>query len=212
MNPALGERLRAETRDLHRAAERAGIMPALLRGTLDRARYGALLCNLHALYEALEAALTRHAARAELSPVVFPALFRRQALADDLRSLHGAGWPSAATLQPATQRYVARLHELDAAQPALLAAHAYVRYLGDLSGGQMLRKIVARAYALASDAGVRFYDFGDAASVAAHLQRFRAGLAALPPDVAASDALVAESRWAFGMHCNLFDELAVQPV
>lgn len=46
--------------------------------------------------------------------------------------------------------------------PAGLLAHAYVRYLGDLSGGQFLRRRIAKAYGLdeEGEAGVEFYDFG----------------------------------------------------
>ena len=207
----LGERLRADTRDLHTEAERAGIMPALLRGTLERARYNALLRNLHALYAALEPALTQHAAHADVAPIYFPALFRLAPLEADLAVLHGPGWPEDIALQPATQRYVARLQDIASTRPELLAAHAYVRYLGDLSGGQMLRKIVAQGYQLEGDEGSRFYDFGKPAAVRAHLQAFRVGLAGLASDGARIDALVAEARWAFGLHSALFTELAEAP-
>lgn len=75
--------------------------------------------------------------------------------------------------------YVARVRELarpapegaPAAQgPARLLAHAYVRYLGDLSGGQTIRRRIAKAYGVGEDgAGVEFYRFGslDGASASA---------------------------------------------
>jgi heme oxygenase len=207
-SPGLAERLRSGTRDLHTQTERAGVMPALLRGELPRERYCALLRNLHALYVALESALTQHAAHGEVAPVVFPALFRQHALADDLTVLHGSDWAQSIGLQSAAQHYVERLHGLAAGQPGLLTAHAYVRYLGDLSGGQALRRIVARTYALADDAGARFYDFGPAEAVRMHAQRFRDGLGALGIDVPHMEALVAEARWAFARHGELFEQLA----
>ena len=211
MSLVLSERLRAETKDLHTTAERAGIMPALLRGELALDRYCALLRNLHALYAAMESALTRHATHADVAPVVFPALFRQASLADDLAVLHGPGWAERFAVQPAAQTYIARLQDLDTTQPALLVAHAYVRYLGDLSGGQMLRQIVARSYGLAADAGSSFYGFGVSAAVKAHLHAFRAGLAALAASPERIDALVAEARTAFGLHVDLFNELALAP-
>ena len=58
--------------------------------------------------------------------------------------------------------YTSRLRALASARdPAPLLAHAYVRYLGDLSGGQVIRRRVARAYGLEDDggAGVSFYEF-----------------------------------------------------
>ncbi len=207
-SPGLAERLRTGTRDLHTQTERAGVMPALLRGELSRERYCALLRNLHALYVALESALTRHAAHGEVAPLVFPALFRQLAIADDMTVLYGHDWPQSIGLQSATQHYVDRLEDLAARQPALLAAHAYVRFLGDLSGGQALRRIVARTYALADDAGTRFYDFGPAEAVRMHAQRFREGLGALGIDAPQMEALVAEARWAFARHGELFEQLA----
>jgi heme oxygenase len=205
----LAERLRAETRELHAVTERAGIMPALLRGQLDRHSYCLLLRNLHAIYAALEPALARHAAHPQLGPVVFPALFRQAALADDLTALYGSAWADDLALQPAAQRYVQRLHAIEVAAPALLAAHAYVRSLGDLSGGQLLRRIVAESLGLSRDgsAGTRFYDFGPAADVARHLAAFRAGLNALPVDADQADAIVAEAKAAFERHAQLFVQL-----
>jgi heme oxygenase (biliverdin-producing, ferredoxin) len=58
--------------------------------------------------------------------------------------------------------YIARLQELsDSADPSLLLAHAYVRYLGDLSGGQVIRRRLAKAYNIDVDGGegVMFYNF-----------------------------------------------------
>ena len=140
-----------------------------------------------------------------------PALFRQASLADDLTALHGPGWLERFSLKPATQAYIARLQDLGTAQPALLVAHAYVRYLGDLSGGQMLRQIVARSYGLTTDVGSRFYGFGDSAAVQVHLHAFRAGLAALAASPERIDALVVEARSAFARHVDLFDELALAP-
>jgi heme oxygenase (biliverdin-producing, ferredoxin) len=205
---ALAERLRSDTKALHIQTERAGLMPAMLRGELAREGYCALLRNLHALYTALETALTQHATHAEVAPVVFPALFRQAALADDLAALHGADWSGGIGLQAATMAYVERLKALASAQPALLAAHAYVRYLGDLNGGQALGKIVSRAYAPEGGRGLRFYDFGTAEAVREQVRRFRSGLAALPVDALRIDALVAEARWAFTQHAELFEQLA----
>lgn len=47
--------------------------------------------------------------------------------------------------------------------PELLLSHAYVRYMGDMSGGQDIRKSIAAAYSLPLDLpdGQRFYEFGE---------------------------------------------------
>lgn len=201
----LSERLRAATAARHRAAEASGIMPRLLAGRLDQASYAALLRNLHALYAALEAALDRHADSPYVSPVRLPALYRAPALGHDLDHLWGPGWPRL-PLCRSMRAYLERIGALAAGEPRLLAAHAYVRYLGDLSGGQILRKVVARAFGLRDGQGVAFYSFGEATAETAKA-RLRAGLDALPLDAAGADALVTEALDAFERHIQLFLEL-----
>lgn len=199
----LAARLKAETATLHAAAERASLMAALLGQRLGRADYAALLSNLLALYAALEPALARHATHPAIAPLGVESLRRTPALRADLAGLVEADRTE--SLRPATERYVARIAELEAGRPGLLVAHAYVRYLGDLSGGQLLRAAVRRSAFLAG-VGVAFYDFGDAGAVAALAQRFRAGLAAT--DAGDVDAVVAEAKLGFAWHRDLFDELA----
>lgn len=204
---ALPERLRLETRDLHAVTERTGAMAALLAGRLSRPAYCALLRNLHAVYTALEAALGQRRSDPAVAPLQAGALHRAAALAADLHTLHGADWADALPLQAASTAYVARLQALaDAASPALVA-HAYVRYLGDLHGGQVLRRLVKRHYALTGDAGTAFYDFGPEPEVLALRQRLRAALGCLPLSPAEQDDVVAEARWAFVQHQRLFGEL-----
>jgi heme oxygenase len=119
--------------------------------------------------------LDKHATDPALAPTYNPHLLGRKApLSADISTLLGVSeveWPAhpthAALLAappPPLSAYTAHLHALSATQPALLLAHAYVRYLGDLSGGQVLRRRVAKAYALDADgAGVEFYAFGSLA-------------------------------------------------
>lgn len=208
MTQDLSESLRIETRALHVQAERSAFMAVLLRGQMQRAPYCAMLRNLHAIYAALEPALQRQANHPQLAPLLLPRLWREPGLRGDLDLLHGSDWQSAIPLQPATRRYVARLEELEREQLFLLAAHSYVRYLGDLSGGQMLSHIVRGSLHLGPDGGTAFYDFGDAAATADLKRTYRKALAALPVDAAAQGALVAEARLAFELHRQLFDELA----
>ena len=91
----------------------------------------------------------------------------------------------------------------------LLVAHAYVRYLGDLSGGQILRRVVAESLHLADGTGTAFYEFsGDAAVLA---DRFRTRLDSIRADETVVEDIVAEARSAFAFHVSLFEELAAAP-
>ena len=127
----------------------------------------------------LEAALEKHSSHPVLAPTYNPTLLARApALASDISFLLDvpeSSWQehplhrSLQTSQPEPLRaYVSRLHYLadSAPDPSPLLAHAYVRYLGDLSGGQTIRRNVARAYCAngsansdADERGTQFYRF-----------------------------------------------------
>jgi heme oxygenase len=201
--PSLAARLRRETAALHAAAERAQPMAALIDGTIEREDYLALLASLQPIYRALEAALSRQAADARLDFARAPGLARRAFIAEDLAAL--AGDHPAPRAMPAAERYAEHLAALGATQPLCLAAHAYVRYLGDLHGGQHLARVVRTRFARADGAGTRCYDFGPPASLPARITAFRAGLDALP--ASAADSVVAEACGAFERHLELFAEL-----
>lgn len=67
-----------------------------------------------------------------------------------------------ASYPPALDAYVSRIKEIsNSNDPSPLLAHAYVRYLGDLSGGQTIRHSLAKAYSLdeKSGQGLSFYAF-----------------------------------------------------
>ena len=213
---SLPERLRLGTRDLHAQTERTGAMADLLAGRLSRPGYCAMLRNLHALYAALEAALEAGMQRQPPDAAVLRLhagpLQREAALAADLAALHGPLWRTELRLQPAARAYAQRLQALSLAQspaqsPALVA-HVYVRYLGDLHGGQILKRLVARSMGLLGDSGTQFYEFGDETQVLALRQGLRVALGSLALDSADSDAVVTEARWAFLQHQQLFTELA----
>ena len=205
-NASLPERLRRETAALHGQAERAGIMPDLLRGKIDRRTYCRLLRNLYDIYVVLERELAAHAANKCVAPIYATALRREAAIAADLHALHGAGWERDIGIATACAEYTRRLREVGESRPELLVAHAYVRYLGDLSGGQMLLAIVANALQISGD-GVRFYEFPEpgAAVLAAH---FRAGLKSIHTEEATVADIVKEAVFAFELHVRLFEELA----
>lgn len=192
---------------MHTEAERSGIMRSLLRGELGRAPYCLLLRNLHAIYAPLEQALAVHAHHTLLAPIHNPQLYRLAAIEADLDLLHGAGWTADLQVVQSSGEYAARLEQCTASSPELLLAHAYVRYLGDLSGGQILCGIVQKSMQLSGDDGTHFYRFGtaDAKTLAA---RFRAGLDAAEMSDEIASRIVSEARSAFSMHTRMFEELA----
>lgn len=202
----LAARLRDATRGLHAAAERSPRMRRLLGGRLPRADYVAMLRDLHALYAALETGLARHATHAQLAPLPLARLARLHAISRDLRDLNGDG-DVAHALGPgaAARGYAVHLHALADTAPHRLVAHAYVRYLGDLSGGQVLARIVTKQYGLADGQGVAFYDFGPPAAVRELAASFRAGLDRVASDESIAHDIETEAVDAFRRHIAMFD-------
>jgi heme oxygenase len=198
----LAARLRRETASWHAAAERSPLMAALIAGTIDRARYVALLANLLPIYRALESALQARHDDARLAFARAPHLARAASIERDLVVL-AQGQRFDAMAAPA-QAYAAHLEHLAARAPLRLLAHAYVRYLGDLYGGQQLARTVRARFSLEGADGTRFYDFGPPGTLPAQRAAFRAGLDALALDAGQADTLTAEACAAFERHIVLF--------
>lgn len=209
---SLCAQLKAATWAQHQQAERCELMRDLLQGRLKPLAYGALLAGLLEIYRALEAGLVRHATHGHIAPWMEPALQREASLQRDLDDLHGPGWDRRLTCPAEAHAYAAHLAQLARHDPGLLTAHAYVRYLGDLHGGQMLARVVARHLSPGDGRGLAFYDFGDPHTVRGHIARLRAGLDAVPLDAAARQRLVDEACDAYERHTRLFAEVQAAPV
>jgi heme oxygenase len=208
MPPRLAARLRQGTAALHREAEDTELMRALFAGRVDRTSYLRLLRGLYPVYRELEDALRRHPAAC---PLPLHLIARAPAIEADLATLHGPGWASRLPPVAEGEAYASRVRAVAESEPMLLAAHAYVRYLGDLSGGQMMGEVVARGLALPDAAGVAFYRFAALPGAAEGRRAFRAGLDALPGTEAETARLVEEARWAFTANLRLFAAVTPAP-
>lgn len=194
---ALAEDLRHGTRPLHRLAERSGVVGALLRGEATRTEYVHLMRNLLPAYRALESALVASSREVpDLRALAPRQVFRVEALEADLEVLAGPGFERALPLRPAGARYARRIAAAARADPRLLAAHAYVRYLGDVSGGQILSRLLQRS--IVPEAGaLGFYRFPAIPSLGEFSSRYRRSLDELGAVSGASAAIVEEARVAF---------------
>ena len=103
-------------------------MAELLRCQLVLPRYRALLCNLLAIYVALECALDARQTDPHVAPVHLPQLFRAAALASDLAVLRVQTEPQP-VLEDAAAAYTQRLAQLaQAGSPALVARWAFEQH------------------------------------------------------------------------------------
>lgn len=197
----LADRLRHETRSVHEAAERSQLMSALSSGTLPLPRYTALLAQLHHVYDALESA-TRDMRSSRFACLLDERLDRADAIARDLEFLGGVPAPATA----GTAAYVARIARVADEEPVRVIAHHYTRYLGDLSGGQVVASVLQRHLGVRGPEGLEFYHF-DIGPLPHYKRSYRDKLDSMCADQTEEDGVVDEARCAFALNIALFDSL-----
>ena len=202
----LSARLREATSEEHERTESSPFVVALLAGELDRDAYTALLGQSYFFYSVLEEAGERWRGDAVVGPFVSDALLRRSALEADLAWLRGPGWRDEIAPLPATGRYVDRLQQVCFSSRSAFVAHHYTRYLGDLSGGQIIRSKLRAIYGLTGD-GVRFYLFDQIAKPKVFKDSYRALIDAVPWAGGEQSNLLAEANEAFRLNRAVFDDL-----
>ena len=206
MSVNLATQLREGTKKSHTMAENVGFVKCFLKGVVEKNSYRKLVANLYFVYGAMEEEMEKLRQHPIISSIYFPQLNRKQALEQDLFFYYGPNWRSEISLSEAGAAYVDRIHVIAASKPELLVAHSYTRYLGDLSGGQILKGIAQRAMNL-DNGGTAFYEFKDIDDEKAFKNQYRQAMDELPIEQATADAIVAEANAAFGMNMKMFMEL-----
>lgn len=196
----------------HSDSEGAGFMDDIIKGRGTRQDYVDLVAQHFFMYEALEAAAAQLAADPAFADFHPAALVRMASVQSDLAYLIGDDWRERIVATPATEAYAARIREIaDEKWLPGIVAHHYTRYLGDLSGGQMIAKLVAKQHDLA-DGGIEFYNFTDLGPIPAFKNTYRAGLDRLGAsmDDAERERFLEEVRIAYGFNTAVFVDLSRQ--
>jgi heme oxygenase len=207
MSSNLASKLREGTKKAHTMAENVGFVKCFLKGVVEPTSYRKLVANLYFVYSAMEEEMERHQQHPILSKIYFKELNRQRSLEQDLKYYFGPQWREQIQLSPAGEAYVQQIREVSNNEPELLISHLYTRYLGDLSGGQILKGIAQRAMNLSDGEGTAFYEFKDIADEKQFKANYRQALDSLPIDEATADRIVDEANAAFGMNMKLFQEL-----
>lgn len=208
--PRLSTAMREGSRAEHEAAEGSSFMAELLDGGLLAQAYTDYLLRYRVVYAALEQALRTHAADPLVAAVHDPALERLGAIDADLAHWAPGADPAAPVDSAAATAYADRIAEA-AAQAAAgwggaLVAHHYTRYLGDLSGGQAIGRVLDRTFEL-DGAGIAFYGFAAVPKPKPYKDDYRARLDALGLDADGVDRVVSEVKVVFGLNQAVFAEL-----
>ena len=187
----------------HREAEDSAFMSELLAGRVNEQGYADYLLRLRTVYDAMETVVRARLDDPAVAAVHDPALERLAAIDQDLE--HWCSDGRRAVDSPAADAYRARLEDA-AGWGGLLVAHHYTRYLGDLSGGQAIGRILDRTFDLGGR-GVAFYAFPEIPKPKPYKDAYRARLDALGLSTDQRDLVVAEVKAAFRLNQALFAEL-----
>jgi heme oxygenase len=200
--PPFSAVLREATREEHTAAETRGFITRLMGGELEESDYWRLLAQYLPVYEALEQSI---AAAAEVDPLAAsfhdPRLARVSAIRRDVAARFGQDAEIDAPL-PITESYARRIRE--ASVPQLLAHH-YLRYLGDLSGGQAIGALVARHYRVPREQ-LAMWDFSEIDKPKRVKDEYRARLDEIT-DPAVREEFLAETKRGYELAGELFAAL-----
>ena len=207
MSSHLATKLREGTKKAHTMAENVGFVKCFLKGVVEKTSYRKLVSNLYFVYSAMEEEMGRLHDHPIISKIYFSELDRKESLEKDLSYYYGANWQEQIAPSPAAQAYVQRIHEIAETAPELLVAHSYTRYMGDLSGGQILKGITQRGMNLSNGEGTAFYEFDAISDEKVFKDMYRQTMNDLPIDETAADRIVDEANAAFGMNMAMFNEL-----
>ncbi len=191
----------------HERAAMSEFMSALFGERLPLAAYAEMVAQHHFAYEVLEQAGDALAEHPVAGHFVREELRRVPSIEADLMALRGEDWAARMVPSAATRAYCERMRDVCITSPECFVAHHYTRYMGDLSGGQMIGRIARSSYGFAEGAGAAFYEFPGIGDLAAFKDDYRARL-----DVAAwspqeRDRLLSEVAVAYRHNTEVFDEL-----
>uniref|UniRef100_A0A3B5M1U0 heme oxygenase (biliverdin-producing) n=1 Tax=Xiphophorus couchianus TaxID=32473 RepID=A0A3B5M1U0_9TELE len=204
----LSEQIKEVTKESHVRAENTELMLSFQRGQVTLQQYKLLLCSLYEIYQALEEEMDRNSNHPAVAPIYFPAeLARLKSIEKDLEFFYGPDWREKIVVPAATQRYSHRLRQIGKENPEFLVAHAYTRYLGDLSGGQVLGRIAQKSMGLKSANGLSFFTFPGVSSPNLFKQLYRSRMNSVELTEEERNGMLEEAVRAFELNIQVFDGL-----
>merc|ERR1712137_598393 len=230
--------LKEGTQKSHSLAESVQFVKRFRKKEITKELYQLLIRNLYFVYAAMEELMEEIGSKSKnLETMNFPVLHRFATLEQDLEFFYVENWKACImtnsinhrdvlNMSPATANYVTRLRQCAQRKNAgeLLIAHAYSRYLGDLSGGQLLKRMTRRSLGLTPAPrnattkeirdlpadqvdGTKFYDFLDIEDADKFKVHYRTTLDSLEITSEVANEMVEEANVAFRLNMEMFQEL-----
>lgn len=201
------DQIRVATFGDHERAANSGFMTALFERSLPLAGYIEMVAQHHYAYSVLEGAADRLVDHPIAGTFIDEALRRLPSLDADLLALDGPDWRERHAPTAGTSAYCERMEAVCVAEPERFVAHHYTRYLGDLSGGQMIGSVARGTYGFDTGAGAAFYEFADITDPSAYKQAYRDRLDNAPWSADERANLLDEVRVAYQLNTDVFLDL-----
>ncbi|MFC4337331.1 biliverdin-producing heme oxygenase [Salininema proteolyticum] len=215
--PAFSRRLREATWAKHQGLDptsgesgkpaRPGVFDLLFDGGLSREEYALWHTQQLFVYRSLEEAARGWEDHELYGRFVFPEVERTAALERDAAHLLGAGWEESLRPIDSVRAYADRIGNVAAQWGGGFVAHAYTRYLADLSGGLVFAKAVAEQYRFEGP-GMDFYRFDGIGTPKEFKDNFRSLLDGAGFDIVEGDRIIDEVLHAYDLNGAMLDELA----
>jgi heme oxygenase len=192
----LSAMVREASKESHQSAENSPFMVALLKGELSTSAYCDYLSQLAPIYETLESWTTTKL------PLFDRRLDRFERIISDMESMCGMGMVLDETIA-----YTSHLKNIAAAKDEIrFLAHHYVRYLGDLSGGQAIARLVMRNMSIPPNF-LSFYEFDQINDKVRYKENYRENLDNLELTPDQTESFISEVMLAFEHHEKIFNAL-----
>ena len=197
------KKIKKDTSKSHSMAENTGFVTNFLAGVVSKESYKQLIADFYFIYTALEEQVEKFKDDPFIAPIAFDELKRVPALEKDCEFYWGENWRNTISPTDACRNYVKRVKKINA---KFLVGHHYTRYLGDLSGGQILKNIANKSMNLNGE-GLAFYEFEGISNPGNFKNRYRTALDNLPITWSDGELIINEANYAFKLNMDVFDEI-----
>ena len=144
-------KLKELTKDCHTRAEKTSFMKRMLKKQISMKEYYVFLSNQFVMYSVLEARAARLGVFSGIEDIK-----RTERIMIDLAELERLGGFSAPESLVSTRKYVEYIDSIGT-NPDKLLSHIYVRHMGDMSGGQFIKRLIpgsGRHYDFSTDVNI----------------------------------------------------------
>jgi heme oxygenase len=153
------DQIKIATTELHRRAETSGVVQDIIQKRVTKLTYTLYLRNLQLIYTTLEARPAKISKGSQrTAPLLNEMLRRGKPIEEDLKIIcRSQNWRKLPVME-SSKAYQKHIDDIKRDNPIALLGHIYVRYLGDLNGGQVLERLLKQCLNI-SDEAYNFYRY-----------------------------------------------------